>query len=278
MLPCERPAHSDMRNRRTRSPSPAVAALSNEAIAEARREAFDQIKRTKHLQVLQTHYNALEKVLRSYVEIYEAEIEAAIGREPVREALETSYDAIAAAVHNDPHLMKELEVPLNHIAEAFFQTVHQPPIATVWWALHREKTRVESELFGYDKLPLAREDETLLEATRRVLIERGASSYAAVRATGQYADRVNSRALPQSETRTAQRQAERARKQQQMRLRDARRNLRSAQDSVARGKGFGFASYAAQRYKEEIAMALEALKRLSRPRKKPNRRSTVRQR
>lgn len=271
-----------MKNRRTRTPSRSVAPLSDEAIAEARREASAQIKRTKHFRVLQTHYDALANVLRSYAAIYEAEIEAAIGREPVREALETSYDAIAAAVHDDPHLMKVLEVPLNHIAEAFFQAVHQPPIVTIWWALHRDQMQTELELSnlvsGDDKLPLAGDNETPLEATRRVLIERGASSYAAVRATGNYADRVNSRALPPSKTRAAQRQAERARKQQQVRLRTARRDLRSAQDRVAKGKGFaGLASHAVQRSKKEIAMALEALRRLPPRRKKPNRRSTVRQ-
>src|SRR3954468_3601428 len=37
----------------------------------------------------------------------------------------------------------------------------------IWFALHREQMRVMSELFGYDGLPRAGDDETLLEATRR---------------------------------------------------------------------------------------------------------------
>jgi hypothetical protein len=173
---------------------------------------------------------------------------------------------------------KKLEVPLNHIAEAFFTAVRAPPIARIWWALHSEQMRAASELSGIDKLPLAGDSERKREATRRILIERGASSYAAVRATEKDLALDNSRALPQRETRAAQRQLERAREQQQMRLRDARRDLRSAQDSVARGKGFGLAAFAVERSKEEIAMAREALRRLSPRRKKTNRRSTVRQR
>lgn len=99
-----------------------------------------------------------------------------------------------------------------------------------------EYWRLEGEAALLLALPRAAEDEDLRKVERRVLRERGASSYQAVRAAGAHDDASSSAALPEADTRAEQRAADRQRGEIDARMAMLKRKRKTALISDAESR------------------------------------------